>query len=197
LSTNTAPQAAPETTPKTKSWFARHKFLTGLLVVVVFIAVATQLGGEDTAGTNAGGDQPSVSEDSAATAGIGDSVADGKFEFTVTKVETGVETIGASFLREKAQGQYVLVHVNVENVGDEAQYLSATDQYLYDADGREYSADDTAWTAMENNPLMEQINPGNSVKGIVVFDIPKNVEPTQIELHDSMFSGGVTVRLAK
>jgi hypothetical protein len=43
--------------------------------------------------------------------------------------------------------------------------------------------------------LWEEINPGNVLKGIVVFDIPRNAEPTSLELHDSMFSGGVTVSL--
>jgi len=71
----------------------------------------------------------------------------------------------------------------------------ASDQYLFDANGKRYSADDTAWTALENNPLLEQVNPGNSVKGIIVFDVPKTVKPAKIELHDSAFSGGVTVDL--
>jgi len=33
------------------------------------------------------------------------------------------------------------------------------------------------------------------VDGVVVFDIPKSATPTKIELHDSPFSGGVTVEL--
>ena len=43
--------------------------------------------------------------------------------------------------------------------------------------------------------LWEEINPGNSVKGKVYFDIPKGAKLTSLELHDSMFSGGVTVDL--
>jgi len=29
----------------------------------------------------------------------------------------------------------------------------------------------------------------------VVFDAPKDVQPVKVELHDSLFSGGVTVTL--
>ncbi|MPY81264.1 MAG: DUF4352 domain-containing protein [Actinophytocola sp.] len=47
----------------------------------------------------------------------------------------------------------------------------------------------------EGQPPAGAVNPGNSVKGIVVFDIPKNVEPVELVLTDSMFSGGVTVSL--
>lgn len=43
---------------------------------------------------------------------------------------------------------------------------------------------------------MEEINPGNSTSATMVFDVPKNVDPTQIRLHDSMFSNGVTVDLS-
>ncbi len=44
--------------------------------------------------------------------------------------------------------------------------------------------------------FLNEINPGNQVNGIIVFDVPKDVQPTRIELHDSLFSGGVTVPLA-
>ncbi|WP_328963496.1 DUF4352 domain-containing protein [Streptomyces virginiae] len=45
--------------------------------------------------------------------------------------------------------------------------------------------------------FLEQINPGNVLDGIVVFDIPKGADPARIELHDSMFSGGATVDLTR
>jgi hypothetical protein len=37
--------------------------------------------------------------------------------------------------------------------------------------------------------------PGNSLTGTVVFDIPVDAVPASLELHDSLFSGGVTVTL--
>ena len=36
---------------------------------------------------------------------------------------------------------------------------------------------------------------GNTVKGTLVFDMPKGTEPASIELHDSPFSDGITVQL--
>ena len=96
----------------------------------------------------------------------------------------------------EAQGQYCLVSVQVENIGEEAQSFFGSNQYLYDEEGRQFSADDEAAIYLENSQsLYEEINPGNSVQGTVVFDIPKNATPARIELHDSAFSGGVTVDL--
>lgn len=43
--------------------------------------------------------------------------------------------------------------------------------------------------------FLEEINPGNTVKGTLVFDMPKGTEPASIELHDSPFSDGITVQL--
>jgi hypothetical protein len=51
-------------------------------------------------------------------------------------------------------------------------------------------------TAPIQLPFLEDINPGNEVKGKLIFDVPKPTKLTAIELHDSMFSGGVKVALS-
>ncbi|MFH5821580.1 DUF4352 domain-containing protein [Georgenia sp. AZ-5] len=210
-----APGPAPQ---KQRSWFARHKILTTLLAVVLLVVLVNAFGGgEDAApespaasSTEAGGASPEAApaeqapseqapaEQAPAEAGIGTPVRDGKFEFTVTGVETGVPTIGDQYLNEQAQGQFVLVHLTVANIGDQAQYLSDSDQTLVDDLGREHSANSTAGIYLENNEVwLNEINPGNSVSGTLVFDLPVDAVPASIELHDSMFSGGVSVSLAQ
>ncbi len=198
---------------KKKSWLGRHKILTGLgaVVAVIIVIAAATSGGSS-------GDSPSADpavtttqdagaaasdEDAADTgkadgseAGIGDPVRDGKFEFTVTKVEKGVAQVGDEYLNEKAQGQFVLVHMAVENIGDEPQTFFGSNQQLSDSEGRTFNADDGAAIYLgESNALLEEINPGNTVKGIVVFDVPKDAQLASIDLHDSAFSGGVEVSL--
>ena len=121
---------------------------------------------------------------------------DGQFGFTVTKVEPGVTSVGGDMLGEKAQGQFVLIHVAVENIGTEAQLFSDSSQKVRDAEGRQFSAETGAAIHLEDNDVfLNEINPGNTVTGVLVFDMPKDAKPTSIELHDSPFSGGVTVRL--
>jgi hypothetical protein len=217
IPTPAGPPLAPPTAPRKRSWFARHKVLTGLgaaVVLVVVISVAANGGGSgDTpdAGTAAtavkdadatnekpAADKPSAEKPAKAdkTPGIGDAVRDGKFEFTVTKVQKGVAKVGDEFLNEKAQGQFVLVHVTVKNIGKEAQTFDDGNQTLRDADGRKFDADSEAGIYLDDsNAFLNDINPGNTVKGIVVFDVPKDAKLASIELHDAMFSGGVTVSL--
>lgn len=209
---------APE---KRKNWFARHKVLTGLgtaVVLVVIIASASGGGGDDSpavagvdtataqqatdesAGkpaedaTTEKAEKPAKEEKADTLPAVGDKVRDGKFEFTVTKLEDGVQEVGDEFLSEKAQGQFVLVHMTVENIGDEAQYFDGSSQSLVDTKGRTHSADTEAGIYLdESNSFLNEINPGNKVDGVVVFDIPENATPEVLELHDSMFSGGVEV----
>ncbi|GGV24528.1 hypothetical protein GCM10010182_53890 [Actinomadura cremea] len=129
--------------------------------------------------------------------GIGREYRDGKFAFTVTKVQKGVERVGNEYAGSDAQGRFVLVHITVENIGDEARMFDGTNQTLIDTGGREFQADTEAaiWSNQETRSFLEQINPGNAVRGVVIFDVPENVKLKAIELHDSMFSGGVTVPL--
>ncbi len=128
-------------------------------------------------------------------AGIGTAVRDGEFSFTVTKMDKRAR-VGGDFLSKDAQGVFLLVYITVENIGDEAQAFSGSAQKLYDAKGREFEASaEAAIYLQDSKSLYEKINPGNSVRGVVLFDIPKNTDPAAIELHDSIFSNGVKVKL--
>jgi hypothetical protein len=128
---------------------------------------------------------------------VGTAVRDGKFEFTVTKVETGVKRVGPDFMAQKAQGQFVLVHLSVTNIGDEPQTLIDSEQKVRDAAGRQFSTDSGAALVIDGNDVFfNEINPGNTVRGVLIYDMPKGARPASIELHDSMLSGGVTVSLS-
>lgn len=128
----------------------------------------------------------------AARAGVGQSAGDGKFTFTVTATKTATE-VGGQF-GKKAQGRFFLVYLTVRNHGDQARTLDAGDQKLL-AGGKTYSADEEAVILMSSKAFVNQINPGNTVRAVVPFDIPTTVHPTAIELHDSPFSGGVQIAL--
>jgi hypothetical protein len=139
-------------------------------------------------------DAPADRADAAGATGIGEPVRDGKFEFTVTDIQAGVEEVGEDIFGETAQGQFVLVHVTVENIGNEAQYFDGSSQALLDTEGREHSADTEAAIYIEDSEsFLNEINPGNKVDGVVVFDIPPDAVPAKLRLHDSPFSGGAEV----
>lgn len=179
-----------------KNWFMKHKVLTVILAFVAIGIVSSALGGgSDSSKSNS---TSKKTESTATVAKVGEVAKDGKFEFTVSSVECGKTSVGTNeYLTKTAQGQYCLLNISVKNIGDEAQSLLSSNQYLLNAGGQKYSADDVA--TMYNTPngtsWYNDINPGNSVTGAIVFDVPKDQTPTTAELHDSAFSGGVKVSL--
>lgn len=144
-----------------------------------------------------GHDKPAQDNPAAGTeAGIGDTVTDGKLAFTITKVKTGVKQIGDEFLNEKADGSYTIVSLKVKNVGHESAMFDDSSQYVYSTKDDKYSADSEADIYLDgSNAFLNEINPGNTVKGKMAFDMPKGVSAATIELHGGMFSGGATVKL--
>lgn len=180
---------------KSTNWFVRHKVLSVILGLVVIGVISSAVGGGSKSNTNS-----SKSSDSkkAETAKVGQAANDGKFEFTVSSVECGKTSVGANqYLTKTAQGQYCLLNVTVKNVGDQAQSLLSSNQFLLNTSGQKYSADDmaTIYNAPNGTSWYNDINPGNSVNGAIVFDIPKDQTATTAELHDSAFSNGVKVTL--
>jgi hypothetical protein len=115
----------------------------------------------------------------------------------VTKVECGIDQVGSDVLNKKAQGQFCMVYVTVKNIGNEARTFTSGNQNAYNAAGQKYAADSAAGIYLEegSRAFLEDINPGNSVNGIIVFDIPKDAKIVKVELHDSAFSGGVVINV--
>lgn len=191
-----------------RPWYKKKRIIIplGLLLLIIIIS-ASSSGGDETgqlvadggnegsaAGDEAPEDAPDEVSDEAENAGIGEEAQDGNFTFVVNSFECGAQTIGSDFMEEEAQGQFCLAEVSVSNHGDEAQSLSASDQYLYDDQERRFSSDFSYAMAIDT-PIFEQINPGNSLDGTIVFDVPEDANIEFVELHDSPFSGGVLVDL--
>lgn len=187
-------------TDNKKSWFARHKVLTVILALVIIGGIAGAAGGGNKTTTNTDNSSGNTqkTDNKAVVAKIGETARDGKFEYTVASVECGKTSAGTNqYLTKQAQGQFCFVNVTVKNIGNEAQTFDSSSQYLYDAANAKFSADSTAslYANPEGSTFLNQINPGNSVSGILVFDLPKDKTPVTAELHDSAFSGGIKVNL--
>lgn len=191
---------------KSGNWFGRHKVLTVILVIIGLIIIASALGGSKksenkSSTTNTASNTSTQTEQKAQTtdiAKINQPARDGKFEFTVTKIQCGVTTVGANqYLTKQPQGQFCLLSLTVKNIGTSQQYFSQDAQKLLDAANVQYSYDAVATLYNSNNQdaFGSQINPGNSVVGVLVFDIPKDKTPVTAELHDSSLSNGVKVSL--
>lgn len=236
---------APVQEPRKKSWFARHKILTGILgALVLFMALGALGGGGDespsaavqtsaepaqgsaeegtgssvssqgsTADESAADDaaaeeaatddeetQEESTEDAAADAAdapqVGDVVTVGDFEVTVTGTEDGLPRIGDDMFGEDAQGQFVKVFLTVQNTGDKAEYFLDSEQKLVDEQGRQHSTSSSSWLLDEESLWLTEINPGNTVEGVLLYDIPADATPVTVELRGGLFGKVVKVELA-
>lgn len=85
-----------------------------------------------------------------------------------------------------ADGIYLVIQVEVENVGKQAKNFDNSFLKLIDLSGREFISDDSATSAYNGNTFTlfsgfgDTINPGIIKKGFVVFDIPDNIEDMKI-----------------
>ena len=200
---------APDPDRARRPWHQKKRFRIPLALLALVI-IGNIFGSDDTGSSTT--DRPTTSRrqvvpartpdpTATPTAGIGQPARDGKFEFTVSKLECGPTTVGTNqYLQEQAQGQFCLLTVKIANVGNEPQTLFADNQYLTHGEQR-FGADSQATWASNyqpdgtSNPFIEEINPGNAVEGVIVFDVPAGVTPTGAQLHDSAFSGGIAVNL--
>lgn len=184
-----------------RPFYKKKRFiLLAVIALIVVIVVATS-GGDENGSSSSSSDGGSSSDSGGSSenaVGLNQPVQDGKFEFNVTGVDCSKNTLGAGPVSTQAAGVFCLVNVSVANIGDEAQTLDSTSQYAYDAPGKKFSTDTEAAFYLENggDTLFEQLNPGTSVDGVLVFDVPAETQLTKLELHDSAFSGGVTVNLS-
>ena len=201
--------------PGKKPWYLRWWALALGALLVLFVLIGA-LGGDGDTPTATTGDEPAAEtttepappaepEPTEAPApepepeagpGIGDEAVDGDFTFVVSSVEDGPPIIGDADFGAEPQGKFVLVTMTVTNNGDAPGSFFGDNQYLVDTEGRRASADTEAGIYLdEAQSFYEEINPGNSLTGVVVFDIAADAVPASLELHDSAFSGGVTVTL--
>lgn len=110
--------------------------------------------------------------------------------------------LGTDSFIERAQGRFVVVSLVVANNQNSAISFSAATNKLVDSNNREYSVSskgETAWlmferNSSEDNSLMTEINPGNSARLTLVFDVPPSVPLNDLQLKTTAgFTGGAMI----
>ncbi len=165
--------------------------LVGLSAVPADDATASTNAGAD--GNNAAGQDSGDSEaqPEATTHAVDESFqvgsGDQAVEYTVTSVRTA-GNLGGQY-GEDASGEYVVVVMQMENLGGESFDIGSNLFTLVDSQDREYDVDTDAQVYLENGILFEQLNPGLSTRGAVVFDVPPDQQGRELKIEPAgMFS---------
>lgn len=125
---------------------------------------------------------------------------DGDFAFVLEGATCGkaaARAVWAAGYGEKVPGDATecIFKIRVTDDKGEAQTFFDSNQYVYDSRGRQYSADDDASTFLKGDKDDTQVNPGITITAKVPFQFPDGINPKRLVLHDSEFSGGVTVKI--
>jgi hypothetical protein len=188
------PQQQPK---KRKKW----PWVVGVLAVLMIggcIGTFALLAGGAKVVTDAADEMDQNQQGKNAVAGEMDKPAkDGKFQFTVTGMKCGVKSVGPEGFGQRAQGEFCLIDVQIKNIADSAEVFNDSSQQATDAKGAVYSVDSGAavYANGDSSTFLEEINPGNTVKGKLVFDVPKATKLTSVVLHESMYTAGVKIPL--
>jgi hypothetical protein len=134
----------------------------------------------------------------AVAADIGTKVRDGTFEFVVTGVERPGKTLaGKVGSTLTAQGEFVIVRVDVTNISSKEQRLGCSCQFLFSDKGRQFTPSPAVLSTKDALKYVQWINPGATVKDAsMLFDVTPGTKAANIELHDSPSSRGVMVKLS-
>lgn len=168
--------------------------------VVVVAAVAAAAAGSQMVGRSSGGGPAPSQSLVRHVAAIGEPVADGSITFVVDRFDCSATAVGDGALRQAAQGRYCVLGLRATNSGTRPALFSPRAQVLLDAQRRRYDPDPMATIVYQRTgggplPLpVQSLNPGAASTVAVVFDIPREVMPTEAELHAGQ-TLGVTVRL--
>ena len=184
-------------------WYMRKRVVLPSAVVAAFAFLMITTGGNDSglfrAVSNAANPSAQgIPHAPPASAVMGQSVRDGKFAFMVTGVPKPTKSFTDRFgVKQSAQGVFVIVRLKVSNIGYDARSLNPTDLFLVDNQGKRFATSSAVLTLGGAETIfLHKINPGHIVNNApVVFDVPPGTVIASIELHDSLASRGVQVKL--
>ena len=127
---------------------------------------------------------------------IGESVVVGNLEFVVNNFEETTEITSNNMFIDSitTQGKLVVIDATVKNNDKESRTIHGTMFKLIDDQGREFDTLNSGELMMilgDANIFLEKVNPGLSVNGVFVFEIPADVESYSLELASGVaFAGG-------
>jgi hypothetical protein len=184
-----------------RPWFKKKRFILSLAVILLMVIIWGATGGGIGTSHTAGSGSPVAATNAAVkaeTVGIGTKVRDGDFEFVVTGVQHPGKTLAGKVGETlTAHGEFVIVMVNVTNLGKQEQAPSCSCQILTNDKGQMFKPSSAILRTKEALKLVQLIEPGDTVNGVLMlFDVAPGTKVVNIQLHESPASPGVNVRLS-
>lgn len=108
------------------------------------------------------------------------------------------QTIGNEFETHTAQGEYLVIEVDVHNNTNKGANVSSSDFKLNNDSGQEFDpAEGSVSMDVQGAFFLNVVNPGNSRSGTLVFDVPASTAPWKygLKVFGNASTDSVTIRL--
>jgi len=185
-----------------RNWFAKHKILTGILVIILIVIISSSSGnknkGTNTVTTQGSNNKTTQTE----TIGkIGDAVIANDLSFTVTNISKA-KSLGSSYSKKEAQGTFNVITLTIKNTGKETVTIDSSMLKVTDSQGRKFDYSIEGQTAKglaqgKVDLFLQQVQPGLSVTGDIVFDLPDDATDLKLIVKGSMFGTEKQISLNK
>jgi hypothetical protein len=151
-----------------RAWYKRPWPLIGggFLLLILISAVA----GGGSQGKNSSGGSGGKS-DAESAVGINQPITVKGTKYEVSSVRDTF-SVGDSFTKVKADGVFVIVEIQLTNLKNDTRTITSNAIKLVTSDGKIYDTADDALFAVDDQILLEQVQPGLPKKGTLVYDIP-------------------------
>jgi hypothetical protein len=156
----------------------------GLAVCAALLSVAGVGCGEEFATEEPTVESASGGAAKGKVAAVGDKVTLKGTTYRVMNV-TRTKSVGDSFTETRANGTFVLVRIALTNRKDEPATILSENLKLVGGNGKQYTTSDDALLAVDKPLLLEEIQPDNTEKGTLVYDLPaKAVKNATLRVED-------------
>ena len=102
---------------------------------------------------------------------VGESIAVKGTRYRVRAARTEL-ALGQSFARERADGTFVVVDLELTNLKNDTRTITSEAIKLVGGNGKTYDTDSDALFSVDDALLLEEIQPDLTQKGTLVYDIP-------------------------
>jgi len=179
------------------------KILKWGIIAFIVIAVigAVSGGGKSTTSTTSNTGSGNTAKTVETVAKINDTVTDKDLAFTVTGVTTA-KSLGSSYTKKDAQGTFYVVTLNIKNVGKETATIDSSMLKITDSQGRKFDRSIEGQTAKglsqgKVDMFLQQVQPGLSVNGDIVFDLPDDATDLKLLVKGGIFGTEKPISLTK
>jgi hypothetical protein len=141
------------------------------LALISVILTALVLGCKSSANSSAS-DPASSETQSQASHPTGENVKVGYMEYKVFDSWFTNQLSDKGYPNTPPDAQYLFVDIQMQN--DDKEQRSVPEFKLVDENNAEYGTTDKAWGTEGSIPVLQDLNPGVSKRGFVIFDVPQN-----------------------